>query len=76
MTASGAGAAAGWPARPSRSRDAALLCSVQLLILGGLGFVLHVLWWIALVVLVLWLLGFLFRSAETSGRGRRRTACH
>jgi glycine/D-amino acid oxidase-like deaminating enzyme len=42
------------------------------LILGGLGFVLHVLWWIALVVLVLWLLGFLFRSAESSGRGRRR----
>jgi hypothetical protein len=41
------------------------------LILGGLGLVLHVLWWVALVVLVLWLLGFLFRSAETAGRGRR-----
>jgi hypothetical protein len=41
------------------------------LILGGLGFVLHALWWIALVVLVLWLLGFLFRSTGTAGtRGR------
>lgn len=41
------------------------------LILGGLGFAVHVLWWIALVVLVLWLLGFLFRTAE-GGVGRRR----
>jgi lysylphosphatidylglycerol synthetase-like protein (DUF2156 family) len=40
------------------------------LILGGLGFAVHVLWWIALVVLVLWLVGFLFRSPETAG-GRR-----
>jgi hypothetical protein len=42
------------------------------LILGGLGFALHLLWWIALAVLVLWLLGFLFRSAESSGARRRR----
>ena len=41
------------------------------LILGGLGFAIHVLWWIALAVLILWLLGFLFRAAETGGRGRR-----
>jgi hypothetical protein len=41
------------------------------LILGGLGFAVHVLWWIALVVLVIWLVGFLFRTAETAG-GRRR----
>ena len=41
------------------------------LILGGLGFAVHVLWWIALIVLVLWLLGFLFRSGTTAGtRGR------
>jgi hypothetical protein len=40
------------------------------LILGGLGFAVHVLWWIALAVLALWLLGFLFRAAETGG-GRR-----
>jgi hypothetical protein len=42
------------------------------LILGGLGFAIHVLWWIALVVLVLWLLGFVFRAAETAGSRRRR----
>ncbi|HEY3735758.1 MAG TPA: DUF5670 family protein [Streptosporangiaceae bacterium] len=42
------------------------------IILGGLGFAIHVLWWIALVVLVLWLLGFFFRTAEGIG-GRRRS---
>jgi hypothetical protein len=47
-----------------------LLVLLLALILGGLGFAIHVLWWIALVVLVLWLLGFVFRAAE--GRGRRR----
>jgi hypothetical protein len=41
------------------------------LILGGLGFAIHVLWWIALAVLVLWLLGFLFRAAEAPGRRSR-----
>jgi hypothetical protein len=30
-------------------------------ILFGAGFALHVLWWIALIALVLWLIGFLFR---------------
>ncbi|MFI6444217.1 hydrophobic protein [Kitasatospora sp. NPDC050543] len=38
------------------------------LILGGAGFAVHMLWWIALAVLVLWLLGFVFASG--SGRGR------
>jgi uncharacterized membrane protein YqjE len=42
------------------------------LILGGLGFALHVLWWVALVVLVIWLVGFLFRAAERAGTRRRR----
>ena len=42
------------------------------LILGGLGFAVHVLWWIALAVLALWLLGFLFRVAETGGGRRSR----
>ncbi|MCO5970261.1 MULTISPECIES: hydrophobic protein [Actinoallomurus] len=44
-----------------------LVVLVLALLLGGLGFAVHVLWWIALVVLVLWLLGFLFRAGE----GRR-----
>ena len=42
------------------------------LILGGLGFAVHVLWWIALAILVIWLLGFLFRAVETGGASRRR----
>jgi hypothetical protein len=42
------------------------------LILGGLGFAVHVLWWVALVLLAIWLLGFLFRAAETAGTRRRR----
>lgn len=42
------------------------------LLLGGLGFAVHILWWLALIVLALWLLGFVFRTAETSGSRRRR----
>ncbi len=41
------------------------------LILFGAGFAVPVLWWIALIVLALWLLGFLFRAAEGGGRRRR-----
>jgi hypothetical protein len=42
------------------------------LILGGLGFAVHILWWIALVVLAIWVLGFLFRGGGTGGTGGRR----
>lgn len=41
-----------------------LLVLLLALILGGLGFAIHVLWWIALVVLVIWLLGFAVRMGE------------
>jgi uncharacterized membrane protein YqjE len=41
------------------------------LILGGLGFAVHVLWWIALAVLVLWLIGFAFRSGAGVSPRRR-----
>jgi hypothetical protein len=47
-----------------------LLVLLLAIILGGLGFAIHILWWIALVVLVLWLLGFLVRMGEGAGRGR------
>ena len=40
------------------------------LLLGGLGFAIHVLWWIALIVLVIWLLGFVVRMGEGGSRGR------
>lgn len=52
----------------------ALILAVLLiaLILGGLGFAVHILWWIALVVLAIWLVGFLFRTAEGASGPRRR----
>lgn len=34
------------------------------LILGGIGFAIHALWCIALVLLVLWVVGFFVRGAE------------
>jgi len=43
-----------------------LLVLLLALLLGGLGFVLHILWWIALVVLVLWLVGFLVCVAKAA----------
>jgi hypothetical protein len=47
-----------------------LLVLLLALVLGGLGFAVHVLWWIAVVVFVLWLIGFAIRGAETGGRRR------
>jgi hypothetical protein len=44
-----------------------LLVLILAILLGGLGFLLHVLWWIAAIVLVVWLVGFAFRAGE----GRR-----
>lgn len=51
-----------------------LLLAVLLLvlILGGLGFAVHVLWWVALVALAVWALGFVFRSGEAAGGRRSR----
>ena len=48
-----------------------LLVLLLALILAGAGFALHLLWWLAIIVLAVWLLGFLFRSAGSAG-GRSR----
>jgi len=48
-----------------------LLVLLLALVLGGAGFALHALWIAAVVVLALWLLGFVVRSAEEVGGGRR-----
>ena len=48
-----------------------LLVLLIALVLGGLGFAAHVLWWIALVVLAVWILGFFVRSVEGGGRWYR-----
>ena len=45
---------------------AVLLVLLLALVLGGLGFAMHVLWWIALVVLAIWIVGFFVRSVEGS----------
>ena len=34
------------------------------LILGGVGFAIHALWWVALILLVVWVIGFFARGAE------------
>jgi hypothetical protein len=47
-----------------------LLVLLLALLLGGLGFAIHILWWIALIVLVVWLVGFVARVGE--GTSRRR----
>ena len=47
-----------------------LLVLLLAIILGGLGFAIHVLWWIALAVLVIWLIGFLVQVGEGTTRGR------
>ncbi|MFD8493819.1 hydrophobic protein [Amycolatopsis sp. NPDC059657] len=41
------------------------------LVLGGAGFAVHALWWIAGIVLILWLLGFFIRPATGGGRWYR-----
>jgi len=40
-------------------------------IFGGLGFAAHVLWWVLLIAVALWLLGFLVGGVDASA-GRRR----
>jgi hypothetical protein len=42
-----------------------------LAIFGGLGFAAHVLWFVLIAAVILWLLGFLIGGVE-SGIGRRR----
>ncbi len=49
-----------------------LIALLVVLILFGLGFALHVLWWVALVALIVWLLGFVLRVGETIARPPRR----
>jgi hypothetical protein len=39
-------------------------------LLFGLGFAVHVLWWLAVIVLVLWLLGFFLRGGASAGSRR------
>jgi hypothetical protein len=48
-----------------------LLVLLLALLLFGVGFAVKILWWVAVVVLVVWLLGFVMRGTGTGGaRGR------
>ena len=40
-----------------------LLALLIILIVAGAGFALHVLWWVAIAALVVWLIGFFLRRA-------------
>ena len=42
-----------------------------LAIFGGLGFAVHILWWILIAAVILWVIGFFVGGVE-SGVGRRR----
>jgi hypothetical protein len=42
-----------------------------LAVLGGLGFAAHVLWFVLIAAVILWLLGFVVGGVEAGG-GRRR----
>ncbi|MCQ4211792.1 MULTISPECIES: hydrophobic protein [Streptomyces] len=50
---------------------AVLLVLLLALILFGAGFAVKLLWWVALAVLVVWLLGFLMRGTTASGSRSR-----
>ncbi|MDI5962564.1 hydrophobic protein [Streptomyces sp. SL13] len=47
-----------------------LLVLLLALILFGVGFAVKILWWVAIIVLVVWLLGFVMRSGSGGGRSR------
>jgi hypothetical protein len=48
-----------------------LLVLLLALILFGAGFAVKILWWIAIAVLVIWLVGFLMRSTTATGTRSR-----
>lgn len=48
-----------------------LLVLLLALILFGAGFAVKILWWLAIAVLVLWLVGFVARPKSGSGRWYR-----
>ncbi len=51
---------------------ALIVLLVLLAILGGFGFAAHVLWFVLLIAVALWLLGFFVGGGVDAGVGRRR----
>ncbi|MFD4915185.1 hydrophobic protein [Streptomyces virginiae] len=54
-----------------RSTVPLLLVLLLALILFGAGFAVNILWWVAIAVLVVWLIGFVARPKGSSGRWYR-----
>lgn len=50
---------------------ALIVLVLLVVVLGGAGFAVNVLWWVLLAAVALWLLGFLVGGAD-AGMGRRR----
>lgn len=50
---------------------ALIVLLLLLAVLGGLGFAVHVLWYVLIIAVLLWLIGF-FVGGVDSGGGRRR----
>jgi hypothetical protein len=48
-----------------------LVALLVVLLLFGLGFALHVLWWIAIIALIVWLVGFVARGTSSTGTRAR-----
>ncbi|MCX5308459.1 hydrophobic protein [Streptomyces virginiae] len=48
-----------------------LLVLLLVLLLFGAGFAVKILWWVAIAVLILWLIGFVARPKGGSGRWYR-----
>ncbi len=47
----------------------ALIALVLILaLLGGLGFAVHILWYVLVIAIILWLIGFFVGGAEGGGR--------
>jgi len=48
-----------------------LIVLLVILLLGGFGFAVHALWWIALIALIVWLVGFVVRGTDSAGTRSR-----
>jgi len=48
---------------------AALIALILILALfGGLGFAVHILWYVLVIAIILWLIGFFIGGSSTAGR--------
>ncbi len=53
-----------------REMVALLVLLLILLVLGGLGFAVHVLWFVLIAAVILWVLGFIIGGVDTTTRRR------